>query len=220
MAVVLARAALIGVAGGALAVTLAILLSSLMPIGPARLAKIHLGISIDPLVLALGWLLLASLSVACAVLPARRASRMQLPSERTVRSDIQPSTVAATVARSPLPLVAGMGIRFGLDPGHGRKAVPIVGTIVSTALAVGAVTAALTFGSSLEQLITSPRQQGWNWTFSSAIRTAPRTKRPGRDEFCPTRPLCRGLFGYRHSGRRRPGECRDRRQDGGFPSGL
>lgn len=163
MAVVLARAALIGAAGGALAVTLAILLSPLMPIGPARQAEIHLGISIDPLVLALGWLLLASLSVACAVLPARRASRMQLPSERTVGSDIQPSTVAATVARSPLPLVAGMGIRFGLDPGHGRKAVPIVGTIVSTALAVGAVTAALTFGSSLEQLIASPRQQGWNW---------------------------------------------------------
>jgi len=163
MAVVLARAALIGAAGGALAVVLAILLSPLMPIGPARQAEIHLGISIDAFVLALGFLFLTSLSVACAILPARRASRMQLPSERTVRSEIQPSTVAATVARSPLPLVAGMGIRFGLDPGHGRKAVPVVGAIVSTALAVGAVTAALTFGSSLEQLIASPRQQGWNW---------------------------------------------------------
>ena len=66
----------------------------------------------------------------------RPAGRVEcsLPSERTVRSEIQPSTVAATVARSPLPLVAGMGIRFGLDPGHGRKAVPIVGTIVSTSI--------------------------------------------------------------------------------------
>lgn len=35
--------------------------------------------------------------------------------------------------------------------------------VLGAVLAVGALTAALTFGSSLNHLVTSPRQQGWNW---------------------------------------------------------
>jgi hypothetical protein len=71
--------------------------------------------------------------------------------------------VAGLLARSSLPVTALLGVRFGLERGRGRTAVPIGTALVGAAAAVLAVAAALTFGASLAQLVNSPWQQGWNW---------------------------------------------------------
>jgi ABC-type lipoprotein release transport system permease subunit len=52
---------------------------------------------------------------------------------------------------------------MALEPGRGRSAVPVRTTIAGCALAIGAVVAALTFASSLDHLVTTPRLYGWSW---------------------------------------------------------
>ena len=60
-------------------------------------------------------------------------------------------------------LAAGTGVRMALEPGRGRTAVPVRTTIVGAALAIATVVAALTFASSLDHLVSTPRLYGWSW---------------------------------------------------------
>ena len=53
-AVVMARATVIGIAGGLLAFVIAVLASPLMPFGLARQAEIHPGFNVNPVVLVPG----------------------------------------------------------------------------------------------------------------------------------------------------------------------
>jgi hypothetical protein len=69
----------------------------------------------------------------------------------------------AQLSKSPLPPEAVIGTRLALEPGTGRTAVPVMTAMLTGALAVAMLAAALTFGTSLNHLVTSPRQQGWNW---------------------------------------------------------
>ncbi len=160
LAVVTLQTAMIGVAGGVLAVIVAWVASPLMPVGLARQAEIHPGFDIDLVVLVPGFLAIVLLISACAVLPAWRASRRSA----VVGAVFDPhrSPVAKSVARAPLPLAAGIGLRFGLNPGRGQ-ALPMVSAIIGAVAAVAAIAAALTFGASLDHLLASPQQQGWNW---------------------------------------------------------
>ena len=64
---------------------------------------------------------------------------------------------------SGAPLAAGTGVRMALEPGRGRTAVPVRTTIVGAALAIATVVAALTFASSLDHLVSTPRLYGWSW---------------------------------------------------------
>ena len=57
------------------------------------------------------------------------------------------------------------GIRFALEPGTGRNAVPVRSAIVGAALAIVVVTGTLTFGASLNHLVSHPSLYGWNWTY-------------------------------------------------------
>jgi predicted lysophospholipase L1 biosynthesis ABC-type transport system permease subunit len=77
--------------------------------------------------------------------------------------DARLSRVAEAVARTSLSPVAGIGVRFGLEPGRGGRAVPLVSAMVGAVVAVAALGAVLTFGASLDHLLVTPRQQGWNW---------------------------------------------------------
>jgi hypothetical protein len=52
---------------------------------------------------------------------------------------------------------------MAFDPGHGRAAVPVRTALAGTAAAVGAVVAALVFGSSLIGLVATPGRYGQNW---------------------------------------------------------
>ena len=57
------------------------------------------------------------------------------------------------------------GIRFSLDPGAGRNSVPVRSAIVGTTLAIVVVIATVTFGASLDTLVSHPPLYGWNWNY-------------------------------------------------------
>ncbi len=110
-----------------------------------------------------GFFAIVVLVAALAGLPAWRESRRG-PGRRSAGA--RPAgrlRLAGWLANSPLPIATVLGVRFGLERGRGRAAVPVGTALAGTAAAVLAVTAALTFGASVNQLVNSPRQQGWNW---------------------------------------------------------
>ncbi len=57
------------------------------------------------------------------------------------------------------------GIRFALERGGGRDAVPVRSAIFGAAMAVVVVVSTLTFGASLDKLVSHPSLYGWNWAF-------------------------------------------------------
>jgi hypothetical protein len=104
------------------------------------------------LAVALGTL---AVVVAFRAAPHRLVTRL----ERARASSI---TSAATAAGLPPAAVAG--IRFALEPGVGRNAVPVRSAILGAVLAVVVVISTITFGSSLNTLVSHPALYGWNWT--------------------------------------------------------
>ena len=166
-ALALARVALVSTAGGIIAALLATALSPLFPIGLARDAEPSPGLRLDVLVLGLGFLAVVVAFMLRAVVTARRgASRAPGQSEIPDMTQTRPSGVAAAVgraARRPAPVI---GMRMAFEPGRGRTAVPVRSALVTTALAVTAVTAVVLFAGNLDQLVTTPARYGWDWTGS------------------------------------------------------
>ncbi len=163
VAVVALRATVVGVGGGILAFMVAVAGSPLMPLGLARQAEIHPGFDVDVVVLIPGFLVMAVLIVARSLWPGWWVSRRPLTSAGDGMSDARLSRLAGAVARTTLSPVPSIGVRYGLESGRGRRAVPLVSALVGAVVAVTALAAVLTFGTSLDHLLGSPRQQGWNW---------------------------------------------------------
>ena len=151
------------VSGCLLAVGVAVLLSPLSPIGPVRAVYPTPGFAFDLLVLGIGLLVLTSAVVVGGLTIAYRAAPGRL---RRGRRPARASAVArlATDGGAPPPVVAG--VRFALERGEGRTAVPVRSALFGTALAVVVVAATLTFGSGLDTLISHPALYGWNWNYA------------------------------------------------------
>ncbi len=75
------------------------------------------------------------------------------------------SGVVAAAARAGLPAPVIVGVRMALEPGEGRSAVPVRSALLGSILAVALVVTTVTFGSSLQTLVSSPALYGWNWTY-------------------------------------------------------
>jgi ABC-type antimicrobial peptide transport system permease subunit len=161
----LARMATVTVAGGAIAVAVAVAASPLMPIGPARLAEPDPGIEVNLAVLGAGLAGIALLPLVLLVPAAwRAASRGGGPLGLA-----EPATAArASRLASALGLAGsvtgGLGLRMAFEPGHGRTAVPVRSALVGTTVAVAAVATALVFGTSLIALVSTPHRYGQNWS--------------------------------------------------------
>jgi ABC-type lipoprotein release transport system permease subunit len=160
VAAVVLTVAVISVIGAVLAVAVAILASPLMPIGLARQAEVHRGISIDAPVLVAGGFLIVLVLVAWATLVAWRATRPVRDAGGPAR---QRSRVASMLRQAGWPPVATMGTTMTFEPGGGVEAVPVRTALVSAVIAVVVVAGALTFGANLSRLAGHPRLQGWNW---------------------------------------------------------
>jgi len=152
------------VLGSLLAVAVAVALSPLAPLGPVRPVYPSPGVAFDWLVLGIGSVVLiggiGSMAVALAYreAPHRVALRSRLAPART-------SKVARAVISAGLPAPGTVGVRLALEPGERRTAVPVRSAMLGAVLAVAMVTAALTFGSGLQTLISHPALYGWNWTY-------------------------------------------------------
>ena len=150
-------------AGAVAAAGAAVAASPLMPIGAARLAEPHPGVSADAMVLAAGAAAIVVLLVARAAWPAWRLASAGARVSGTPGAPGPQLRLTAWLAGAGLPVTAAAGVRLALEPGRGRTAVPVRSALAGTALSVLAVTAALTFGANLLHLVNTPRLYGQRW---------------------------------------------------------
>lgn len=150
------RPAVVALGGAALAFALSCLASPLMPIGLARKAEIQQGFQLNLAIELGGAACLAVLLAARAIWPAWRTSRAGIPGAASVAS---PAHRPRVLGAGSAPLTALVGVRFAF----GSRAVPVMAALVGAVTAVAGLTAALTFAGSLDHLVRSPAQQGWNW---------------------------------------------------------
>lgn len=160
----MARVAVVTVAGALVAVTLSVLASPLMPIGPARLAEPDPGFSTDPPVMLAGLAAIALLPLAVLAPVAWRVARRGGSTLGAAGQGgaARPSRLAIMLSRAGAVTTA-IGLRMAFEPGRGRTAVPVRSALGGTALAVGAVVAATIFGTSLISLVSTPSRYGQNW---------------------------------------------------------
>ncbi len=159
-----AGAVLAVIVGAGLAVVVAIGLSPLAPIGVVRPVYPDRGVAFDWTVLGLGFaVLVVVLSTAGAVMAYRLAPHRTGAARD--RDRVQSSNVIRVAGAAGLPPPAIEGVRFALDPRVGGTTVPVRSAIVGAALALVVVIATVTFGASLDTLVSRPPLYGWNWNY-------------------------------------------------------
>jgi len=159
-AVTLIRMGLIGAAAAAVAVVVAVAASPLTPLGLARTVETAPGVSVDTTVLVVGAAAVVGFVLVLSAYPAWRAARRQIQ-DQAVGERV--SVVAGGFAKAGLPPTLVAGTRMALEPGRGRSGVPVRSTILGAAVGIAALTAALTFGTSLARLLDTPRLYGVAW---------------------------------------------------------
>jgi hypothetical protein len=152
------------VVGSLLAGGVAVALSPLGPLGPVRPVDPSSGVAFDWTVLTLGMVGLVVTLSALTVADSYRSAR-HLSDPIRQRPHQRASGAAATVVTAGFPESAAMGVRFALEPGVGRNSVPVRSAMLGAALAVLAVVATVTFGTSLNTLVSHPALYGWNWNY-------------------------------------------------------
>jgi ABC-type antimicrobial peptide transport system permease subunit len=156
---------LIGTLGAVLMGTLlaglvAVGLSPLGPLGPIG-PLVPLALRVDWTVVGFGMAVLAVSLGTLAIVVAIRAA----PHRAVTRLERgRASSVTRTATSAGLPPAAVTGIRFALEPGVGRNAVPVRSAILGAVLAVVVVISTITFGSSMNTLVSHPALYGWNWS--------------------------------------------------------
>jgi ABC-type lipoprotein release transport system permease subunit len=154
----LARVVLEAVGGAVIAVVVAFLLSPLTPIGLARRAEIHPGFSFNVAVVVIGFGVVVAAFVLRGLVTAWRTAT-------ALHRDLNPRPARLSSLRR-LAVAFGLGAAAfaGLSMSVGRRrGTAFRAALLATIVAVTGVTAALTFRGSLEHLLDSPREQGWNW---------------------------------------------------------
>jgi len=152
-------------AGSLLAVGVAVALSPLAPLGPVRPVYPDRGFNADWTVLGWGFLcLLVVMTFALLVLARREVRRAIAPSI----SDLwqHESRLLRSAAIASLPIAATTGIRFAVDPGKGKSAAPVRSAMLGAVLAVAVLVSTLTFGASLDGLVSHPALYGWNFNYA------------------------------------------------------
>lgn len=149
-------------AGVALAVLLAVPASAVMPIGTARTAEPHPGIDVDAWLLGLGAVLFTAALLVVGALSAWRIGRRGLHEQLGGRRRSAP----ARLLRARLSPPADLGVAMAFDRGSGGTAVPVRSALIGAAIGAAGVVAVLTFGASLDSLVSDPARSGWNWTFA------------------------------------------------------
>jgi len=149
------------VAGAVLAAAVAVALSPLTLFGPVRTAEPSPGIDADWAVLGPGLLVLALVLTLVAAAIAYRLAPYR--AVRRAGAARRGSGVVAAALAAGLPASGEAGLRFALEPGRGRSAVPVRSVMAGAVLAAAVGIATLTFGASLSTLISHPTLYGWNF---------------------------------------------------------
>ena len=150
------------VVGSAAAVAVAVGLSPLAPLGPVRPVYPYPGISFDWKILGTGFALLVVVLSTTALVLARRSA----PHRKVIAGPPRESRIMSSAESSGLPVSALAGIRMATQTERGRGSVPVRSTILGTVLAIVVLAATVTFGASLDHLVSHPALYGWNWNYA------------------------------------------------------
>ncbi len=153
------------VVGSLLAVVVAVLLSPIAPLGSVRHVYPDRGIAFDWTVLGFGFVALVAVMGLLALVLGRREVRRATTDRRSPPFKRE-NRVIRSMANSGLPISAVTGIRFALEPGRGRSSAPVRSAAFGAVLAVGVLVATVTFGASLDSLVSHPALYGWNWDYA------------------------------------------------------
>jgi hypothetical protein len=151
-------------------VALAIALSPRFPIGVARRYDLDVGVHADIVVLV-GALLLLVVSVLglAAITAWWRATRLE-------REPTTTSTTARWIANTGVSPTLLIGSRLAVEPGRGRRAVPVRSALVGAIVGVLGVVACFTFRAGIEDAAATPARSGIVWDF--AVAAGPGTVAP------------------------------------------
>ncbi len=153
-------AALTAVVGVVTALVVAVALSPRFPIGVARRYELDVGLHAD-------WFVLGLAVVALAVvvfLTAWAAAEWQ----RTRGSEVaaSPPSSVGWSSRVGFPPALLIGTRLALEPGRGKRAVPVRSALFGAVVGVLGVVACFTFRAGIEDTVASPRRSGIVWDFA------------------------------------------------------
>lgn len=160
MAAVLLAAIPMIFGGAAIAVVGAAALSPWFPIGIARRAEPDPGFNIDVSVLAAGFLVIALLTLAIALITALSVTRPA--ASATARSAVRPSRLARSARHAGLSPTTTTGIGFAFETDRGRASVPVRSALVGAIVGVAGVAAVLVYTASFDHLVATPAQHGWS----------------------------------------------------------
>jgi hypothetical protein len=158
-----AAAAAVGVVG---AVVVAVAASPLLPVGLARRAEPHPGLTVNAAVLLPGAAALLALVLAVVVWPAWRLSRRAPVAAVGNPSSAHPS-LADRLARTGRPALA-VGIGMATRRGRGATEVAVRTALVGVLLGATGLAAAVVFSGSLQGLLDTPSRYGWNWDITAS----------------------------------------------------
>ncbi len=151
------------VVGSMVAFAVALSLSPLAPLGPVRPVYPNSGIDLDWTVLGFGFVALVIVLGSLAVILSRR-QLSRLGSTRPPDVLHEQGGVARAAAR--LPVAVMTGFRFAMESGGARRSAPLRSAIFGAVLAIVALTTTVTFGASLDNLLSHPPLYGWNWNYA------------------------------------------------------
>ncbi len=143
---------------------MAVGLSPLAPIGPVRPVYPERGVAFDWTVLGCGSVLLVVVLSSVALLMAVRESPQRV-ARRTGGTE-RSSKAADAAAAVGLPPAAVTGIRSAFGAGSRGDAAPVRSALLGSVLAVVVVVTSITFGASLNSLVSRPALYGWNWDYA------------------------------------------------------
>jgi hypothetical protein len=154
------RSAVVAVAGGLAGLAIAIALSRFFPLpgSTARRAILHPGVDADWSMLLVGDLAAIVLTLAVSALLGGRRGQDDAASSQ--------SRLAGRLAGLGLGAPRAVGVAFALEPGRGRRSVPVRAALVAGAAAVAFVLASAVVGSSLTTVRHDPTLYGVAWDAS------------------------------------------------------
>ena len=152
-------------AGALVAGVVAFLLSPFAPLGPVRPVYPYRGFNADWTVLGLGFAGLIFILGAIGLWLSVRELRQLSSRGRDAAQRLQPRVERMTPLRH-LPISMATGLRFAIEPSRGRNTAPMRSAMLGTAITVIVLVTTVTFGASLNNLVSHPPLYGWNWNYA------------------------------------------------------
>jgi ABC-type lipoprotein release transport system permease subunit len=148
--------------GAVTAVVLAIALSPRFPIALTRRYELDIGFHADWLVLGLGAVLL----VLAVVVTAWATAEIRIRRREVDRP--RPSLAARLTGSTNLSPPLLIGSQLAVEPGRGRRAVPVRSALVGAVVGVLGVVGCLTFRAGLSGAVNDPSRSGIVWDMAVA----------------------------------------------------